>query len=398
MLGRTRQRKECAIQLHNYPLALHCRQQEMRLIQELLAREGQWYCQRTRERTVVTERQIAEILALWTGIPLRQITANQAERLLHLEEDLHQRITGQDEAIRLLARAVRRAYANIRDPRRPIGSFLFVGPTGVGKSELARALASSLFPDESALLTLDMSEFMERHQVARLIGSPPGYVGCDNGGQLTEFIRRRPYSVVLFDEIEKAHPDVFDLLLQVFEDGQLTDARGQVADFRNAIIILTSNLGTEHSQTGPISFTALSQAEQAIEHTMHERAMDAVKNFFHPELLQRIDELIFFHPLETHHLQQIVDLLIARTSQRLAQQSIELQVTEPARELLIVQGYKPAYGARPLRRAVQRLLDDVLAESILHGSLSPQDLAIVDAETDHLVVHTQELAVAKGRR
>jgi ATP-dependent Clp protease ATP-binding subunit ClpC len=393
VLESTRKRKEGAIRRHDYPLALHRRKQEMRLSQELFEREREWYSQRAQERPVVTEQQIAELLALWTGIPLRQITTSQVERLLHLEEALHQRIIGQDEAIHLLSRAVRRAYADIRDPRRPIGSFLFIGPTGVGKSELARVLANTLFSDESALLTLDMSEFMQRHQVARLLGAPPGYVGYDDSGQLTEFVRRRPYSIVLFDEIEKAHPDVFDLLLQVFEDGQLTDARGRVADFKNAIIILTSNLGTERFQSSHMFFT--SQTEQVAEYKMPEQVIDAVKNFFHPELLNRIDELIFFHPLEPNHLQQILDLLIAGTRQRLARQSIELQVTQAARKLLIAQGYEPAYGARPLRRAVQRLLDDLLAEAILHGSLAPQDLAIIDAENDYLVVHTHGLVVAK---
>jgi ATP-dependent Clp protease ATP-binding subunit ClpC len=387
VLTRVRLRKDEAIRRHDYPLALHRRRQEQRLSQRLHEREEQWYASRSRERPVVTGQEIAEIVSLWTGIPLGQIAATQAEQLLHLEEALHRRIVGQDEAIRIVARAVRRAYANIRDHRRPIGSFLFVGPTGVGKSELARALTSALFKDEHAMLTLDMSEFMERHQAARLLGSPPGYVGYDDGGQLTEFVRRRPYSILLFDEIEKAHSDVFDLLLQIFEDGRLTDARGQAADFKNTIVILTSNLGTEHTLPGPMAFVSPAHSSASRLSRMREQALSAVRDFFHPELLQRIDEQVFFHPLEMVHLQQVIELLIADTAQRLAQQAIDLQVTEAARSLLVAQGYEPMYGARSLRRAVERLLDDLLAEAILHGDLSPDERAVVDVENERLVVH-----------
>lgn len=394
VLARVRLCKDEAIRRHDYPMALHRRRQELRLSQRLREREEQWYATRTRERPVVAAQQIAEIVALWTGIPLGQITTTQAQQLLRLEEALHRRVVGQDEAIQIVARAVRRAYANVRDHRRPIGSFLFVGPTGVGKSELARALTSALFRDENALLTLDMSEFMERHQAARLLGSPPGYIGYDDGGQLTEFVRRRPYSILLFDEIEKAHGDVFDLLLQIFEDGRLTDARGQAADFKNTIVILTSNLGTEHVLPGQMAFVSSAHAGESWLSKMREQALNAVRDFFHPELLQRIDEQVFFHPLEMIHLQQVVDLLIADTARRLAQQSIDLQVTEAARALLVARGYEPMYGARPLRRAVERLLDDLLAEAILHGDLSSGEQAVVDVENDRLVVHT----LASARR
>jgi ATP-dependent Clp protease ATP-binding subunit ClpC len=393
ILTRVRLRKDEAIRRHDYPLALHRRRQEQRLSRRLHEREEQWYATRSRERPVVTAQEIAEIVSLWTGIPLGQIAATQAEQLLHLEEVLHRRIVGQDEAIQMVARAVRRAYANIRDHRRPIGSFLFVGPSGVGKSELARALTSALFRDEHAMLTLDMSEFMERYQAARLLGSPPGYIGYDDGGQLTEFVRRHPYSILLFDEIEKAHSDVFDLLLQIFEDGRLTDARGQAADFKNTIVILTSNLGTEHRLPGPMAFISPTLSSASWRATMREQALNAVRDFFHPELLQRIDEQVFFHPLERVHLQQVVELLIADTAQRLAQQAIDLQVTEAARALLVAQGYEPMYGARPLRRAVERLLDDLLAEAILHGDLSPDEQAVVDVENGRLVVHV--LATAR---
>jgi ATP-dependent Clp protease ATP-binding subunit ClpC len=386
VLKGVRLRKEEAIRCHNYPLALHRRRQELRLSQQVREREEQWYATRNREQPVVAAQQIAEIVALWTGIPVGQIAATQVEHLLHLEETLHRRVVGQDEAICLVARAVRRAYANIREHRRPIGSFLFVGPTGVGKSELARALSGALFKDEQALLTLDMSEFIERHQAARLLGAPPGYIGYDDGGQLTEFVRRHPYSILLFDEIEKAHGDVFDLLLQIFEDGRLTDARGRAADFKNTIVILTSNLGTPQALPGQLAFVSSAHAGDIQLAAMREQALNAVRDFFHPELLQRIDEQVFFHPLQTCHLRQVLDLLIADTARRLAQQTIGLQVSEAARTLLVAHGYEPVYGARSLRRAVERLLNDLLAEAILHGDLSPHEQAIVDVADDRLVV------------
>lgn len=396
-LGRVRLYKDRAIQRHDYPLALCSRKQEMRLRQKLYEAEQQWYTVRTQERPVVSARQVSEIVALWTGIPVGDITTTQIERLLHLEAKVHQRVVGQDEAVQVVARAVRRAYADVRDRRRPIGSFLFVGPSGVGKTEVARALADTLFVNEHALLTLDMSEFMERQNAARLVGSPPGYIGYDDGGQLTEFVRRHPYSIVLFDEIEKAHADVYDLLLQICEDGRLTDARGQVVDCTNVIIILTSNLGTEHSQPGQAAFVRSSSPTQTPLAKMRTQSLNAVKDFFPPELFNRIDEIVFFHPLEQEHLRQIADLFITNTRQRLAQHAIKLQVSEAARALLIAYGYEPAYGARPLRRAVQRYLDDLLAESILHNTLTPGDLALVDAEGDHLVVRISEPVVGSGR-
>ncbi len=397
VLGQLRAWKEGAIRRHDYPMALHRRKQEMRLRQALVEREQQWYTLRVHERPVVTSQQISEIVSLWTGIPLGEIATSQVEHLLRLEDTLHRRIIGQDEAVEVVARAVRRAYADIRDRRRPIGSFLFVGPTGVGKTELARALTATLFIDPSALLTLDMSEFMERHQVSRLLGSPPGYIGYDDGGQLTEFVRRRPYCILLFDEIEKAHYDVFDLLLQILEDGRLTDARGQAVDFKNAIVIMTSNLGTSHMRPSRMAFSGRGQFSQSMLSLMREQALGAVKDFFRPELLHRIDEIVFFHPLETPHLQQIVDLFILDTGQRLAQQSMTLEVTPRARDLLVERGYEPVYGARPLRRAVQRLLEDPLAEAILHNDLTPGDLAVIDAEGEQLVVQTRVPVSSGGR-
>ncbi len=385
-LKRTRSHKDGAILRHDYPLALRRRNQEIRLGQQLCALEHQWSILRTHERPIVTIGQIEEIVTLWTSIPLGQISNTQAQHLLALESKLHQRVAGQHEAIELVARSARRAYTDIRDPERPIGSFLFVGPTGVGKSELARALASSLFADEHSLLTLDMSEFMERHTVSRLIGSPAGYVGYDEGGQLTEFVRRHPYCILLFDEVEKAHPDIFDLLLQVLEDGCLTDAQGHTVNFKNTIIILTSNLGTEYAQTSQLAFVGSEGTSLVSFNHLRARTLSKVKDFFRPELLNRLDEIVFFHPLEPEHLYSIIDLLIADTARRLKQQTIEVQVTEAARELLVTQGYEPAYGARSLRRTAQRLLDDLLAEAILHGSLGPHELVIVDAEGDQLII------------
>ena len=397
-LGRVRLYKDEAIQRHDYPLALCSRKQELRLSQKLRESEQRWSALRTQDRPVVGARQISEIVALWTGIPQGEITLTQAERLLRLEEDMHKRVVGQDEAVQLVARAVRRAYADIRDRNRPIGSFLFVGPSGVGKSELARALANTLFMDESSLLVLDMSEFMERQNAARLVGSPPGYVGYDDGGQLTEFVRRHPYCIALFDEIEKAHADVYDLLLQICEDGRITDARGRVVDCKNTIIILTSNLGTEHRQSGEYAFAPPSPFIRSSYATMRTQALSAVQDFFPPELFNRLDEIVFFHPLEHEHLRRIVDLFIADTGHRLARHSIELQVSEDARELLIEQGYEPTYGARPLRRAVQRLLDDLLAESILHNTLSPGDLALVDTDGEQLAVRVAASSLVSAGR
>ncbi len=397
-LGRVRLYKDEAIQRHDYPLALCSRKQELRLSQKLRDSEQRWSALRTHDRPVVGAREISEIVALWTGIPQGEITLTQAERLLRLEEDLHKRVIGQDEAVQLVARAVRRAYADIRDRSRPIGSFLFVGPSGVGKSELARTLASTLFMDENALLILDMSEFMERQNAARLVGSPPGYVGYDDGGQLTEFVRRHPYCIALFDEIEKAHADVYDLLLQICEDGRITDARGRVVDCKNTIIILTSNLGTEHRQPGQYAFAPPATFAQASSTTMRTQALSAVKDFFPPELFNRLDEIVFFHPLEHAHLRRIVDLFITDTGRRLARHAIELQVSTEARELLIAQGYEPAYGARPLRRAVQRLLDDLLAESILHNTLAPGDLALIEVNGDQLAVRVAASSLVSAGR
>ena len=388
--------KDYTIAHRDFVAASKQRTCELRLRQELREIEQAWVASYEQNRPIVGEQEIAEVVAMWTGIPVVQIAAEEAERLLKLEDELHRRVIGQHTAVQVVAKAVRRSRTNLRDGRRPIGSFIFVGPTGVGKTELACALAVSLFGNESALLKLDMSEFMESHSVSRLVGAPPGYVGYDQPGQLTEAVRRHPYSIVLFDEIEKAHPKVFDLLLQILDDGRLTDAYRQVVDFKHTIIILTSNVGTAYLNQSEMGFAPGRRSEEERQTKTYERiqaqVMSALKDLFKPELLNRIDEIVFFHPLEQKHLRKIVDLMIAQTQERLAAQSIELQVTDAARRMLVEQGYDPLYGARPLRRTVQRLLEDMLAESILQGTLVSGDTVIVDIVDDKLAVNALVLA------
>jgi ATP-dependent Clp protease ATP-binding subunit ClpC len=313
---------------------------------------------------VITGEDIAVITSKWTGIPLIRLEEKETERLLKMEEALHKRVIGQEEALTAIARAVRRSRAGIKDPKRPIGSFVFLGPTGVGKSLLARGLAEFLFGDEEALIQLDMSEYMEKFNVSRLVGAPPGYVGYEEGGQLTERIRRRPYSVVLLDEIEKAHPDVFNLLLQVLEDGRLTDSFGRKVDFRNTVLIMTSNLGAELiKKQGSIGFTPAT-AEVTFE-KIRQQLMDEVKRTFKPEFLNRIDEVVVFHPLSQQNLVQIVELEISMVKERLREQGISVEVDQSAKELLVEKGFDPVYGARPLKRVIQRLLEDPLAEAVI---------------------------------
>jgi len=313
---------------------------------------------------------IAEIVSKWTGIPVAKLMESEMEKLVHMEERLHERVVGQDEAVRAVSNAIRRARAGLQDPNRPLGSFIFLGPTGVGKTELARALAEFLFDDERAMVRIDMSEYQERHTVSRLIGAPPGYVGYEEGGQLTEAVRRRPYSVVLFDEIEKAHPEIFNVLLQVLDDGRLTDGQGRTVDFRNTVIIMTSNLGSEYIQA------LLPYREEEA----YQRVMEAVRAHFRPEFLNRIDEIIMFRPLTREQLSQIVDIQLRQVRQRLKQRNITLQVTLRAKEWLAERGYDPVYGARPLKRVIQRELLDRLANKILRGEVRDGDTVIVDVD------------------
>ena len=392
--------KEYAITQRDFAIAARQRAREIRLYEELQVAAQAAEFTDGQNRPEVGEQDIAHVVATWTGIPVKQIAAAEAERLLKLEDELHRRVIGQDVAVQAVAKAVRRSRTNLRDSRRPIGSFIFVGPTGVGKTELARALASALFGDENALIKLDMSEFMESHSAARLVGAPPGYVGYEQAGQLTEAVHRRPYSIVLFDEIEKAHPNVFDLLLQILDDGCLSDAHGQTVDFKHTIIIITSNVGTAQLEQREMAFTSKRRNVQEQQARAFERirshVMLALKDLFRPELLNRIDEIVPFHSLAEEHLREIVDLMVAQTQERIARQAIHLHVTDDARTLLVKHGYDPVYGARPLRRTVQRMLEDLLAESLLRGTFVSGDTVTVDVVEDALAVTVHALALAQG--
>jgi ATP-dependent Clp protease ATP-binding subunit ClpC len=342
---------------------------------------GQW--------ATVGVEDVAEVVSMWTGVPLAQLAAEQSQRLLQMEEELGKRIVGQDEAIQTLARALRRAYAGLKDPRRPIGSFFFLGPTGVGKTELTKALAAFLFGTEDALIRLDMSEFMERHTVARLVGAPPGYVGYEDAGQLTEAIRRRPFSVVVFDEVEKAHPEVFNILLQIMEEGNLSDAKGQRVDFRNTIIILTSNIGAEAIRRGGLGFALpgdrTRESEQEYQE-MSQRLREELKRTFRPEFLNRVDAVIVFRPLGPEQIARIVDLELAKVAERLAERDLRLEVSAAAREWLAREGYSPEYGARPLRRVIQTRVEDAISEALLAGDFGPGDTIYVDVDGENIRV------------
>ncbi|WP_129670728.1 ATP-dependent Clp protease ATP-binding subunit [Candidatus Chloroploca sp. Khr17] len=348
---------------------------------------------------VVDDEDVAQIVSSWTGVPVSRMLETEREKLVHMEERLHERVIGQHEAIVALSDAIRRARSGLRDHRRPIGSFIFVGPTGVGKTELAKALAEFLFDSDDALTRVDMSEFQERHTVSRLIGAPPGYVGYDEGGQLTESIRRRPYQVVLFDEIEKAHPDVFNALLQVLDDGRLTDGQGRTVDFRNTVIIMTSNAGTEHLQGGSIGFSAGSRSAKTVDlNEARKKVFDAMRQTFRPEFLNRIDDTILFHPLTMEDLTCIVDLQIAELVERLREQKIALSLTNAAKEFLVVEGFNPVYGARPLRRTIQRLVETPISRELLRGIFKEGDAIEVDLEHGQLVFHRGDvLTIATTR-
>jgi len=360
--------EESAVERADYDTASRVRARRLQREQEFEQKRAEWMREKKID-PVVDAEDIAELVSRWTGIPVARLMETEAQKLLHMEERLHQRIVNQEEAVRAVAEAIRRAYAGLKDPRRPIASFIFLGPTGVGKTELARALAEFLFDDEDALIRLDMSEYMERHTVSRLIGAPPGYVGYEEGGQLSEAVRRRPFRVILFDEIEKAHPEVWNVLLQVLEDGRLTDGQGRTVDFRNTVLIMTSNLGTErfHQQAGLGFLTPLDREAQ--KERLRREVEEALRRTFRPEFLNRIDEVILFEPLTEEHIKQIVDLMVRRVQERLQERRIRLRLTEEAREWLAREGYDPVYGARPLRRAIQRHLENPLASKILAGEV-----------------------------
>jgi ATP-dependent Clp protease ATP-binding subunit ClpC len=340
---------------------------------------------------VVDEEDIAQIVASWTGVPVNKLTESESEKLLHMEDTLHQRLIGQEDAVKAVSRAIRRARVGLKNPNRPIASFIFSGPTGVGKTELAKSLASYFFGSEDAMIRLDMSEYMERHTVSKLIGSPPGYVGYNEGGQLTEAVRRRPYTVVLFDEIEKAHPDVFNMLLQILEDGRLTDAKGRTVDFKNTLLIMTSNIGSKVIEKGGggLGFEFSENQAESQYNRIRNLVNEELKQYFRPEFLNRLDEIIVFRQLNKEEVKEIADIMLKEVFGRLKEQGITLEVTERFKDRLVSEGYNPAYGARPLRRAIMRLLEDVLAEQILGGSIKDGDTALVDVDDSGTVTVLQ---------
>ena len=360
--------KEEAIKREAYEEAGEIKKKQLRKKERIEKLKEKWEIQRTGSEIVVGEEEIADVVAMWTKIPVTKIAQAESERLMQLEETLHHRVVGQEEAVASVAKAIRRGRVGLKDPNRPIGSFLFLGPTGVGKTELSKALADAMFGSENALIRVDMSEFMEKHTVSKLIGSPPGYVGYDEGGQLSEKVRRNPYSVVLFDEVEKAHPDVFNVLLQVLDDGHITDSTGRVVDFKNTVIIMTSNAGAENIVT-PKTLGFLSVNDEAHSHEdMKGKVMDEVKRIFKPEFINRIDEIIVFHTLGKEQIGQIVDIMMQTVNKRtLEQMKLSIELDEDAKNYLVEKGYDSKYGARPLRRAIQNEIEDPLAEQILQG-------------------------------
>jgi ATP-dependent Clp protease ATP-binding subunit ClpC len=389
-LQRLQREEEEAGARREYERAATLRARYLALESEFRAERTEWLRQSDLDE-IVDEEDVAAIVSTWTGVPVSRMLETEREKLLHMEDRLHERVIGQHDAIVALSDAIRRARSGIKDPRRPIGSFIFLGPTGVGKTELAKALAEFLFDSDDAMTRVDMSEFQERHTVSRLIGAPPGYVGYDEGGQLTEQVRRRPYQVVLFDEIEKAHPDVFNTMLQLLDDGRLTDGQGRTVDFRNTVVIMTSNVGTEHIKASPIGFRKGAQQATVDMAEARKRVDDALKQTFRPEFLNRIDEIVVFQPLTLDDLTRIIDLQAHEVADRLKDQRISLQLTTAAKVLLVEEGYNPAYGARPLRRTIQRMVETPLSRAILRGEFSPGDTILVDVENGQLTFNRSEL-------
>jgi ATP-dependent Clp protease ATP-binding subunit ClpC len=378
----TRRAKEAAIEAQEFEKAANLRDSERQLTNRKRELEDQWAAGEGGERPEVAEEEIADIVSMWTGIPVFKLTEAETKKLLRMEDELHKRVIGQDVAITAVSKAIRRSRAGIKDPKRPAGSFIFLGPSGVGKTELARTLAEFLFGDEDAMVRIDMSEYMEKHAVSRLVGSPPGYVGYDEGGQLTEAVRRKPYSVLLLDEIEKAHPDVFNILLQILEDGRLTDAQGRTVDFRNAIVIMTSNIGAKDiARNVSFGFGASDETGASYEE-MKDRIMGELKKVFRPEFLNRIDEVIVFHKLTRDEIKEIIELMIGRVRAQVAEHELQLELDEGAKELLVDKGWDPAMGARPLRRAIQRYIEDPLADEVLRtGDVEPGTTVLVERDS-----------------
>jgi ATP-dependent Clp protease ATP-binding subunit ClpC len=387
-IAKVRKDKEDAIENQKFEQAASLRDREKELLEQKTVKEVEWKAAGVDLFDEVDEEAIAEVLAMWTGIPVAKLTEQETSRLLRMEDELHKRVIGQHDAIKAVSQAIRRTRAGLKDPKRPSGSFIFLGPTGVGKTELARTLAEFLFGDEASLISLDMSEYQEKHTVSRLVGSPPGYVGYDEGGQLTEAVRRKPFSVVLFDEVEKAHPDVFNTLLQILEDGRLTDSQGRMVDFKNTVIIMTSNLGTADLRKAQLGFSASN--ESVSYEKMKIKVAEALKNHFRPEFLNRIDETIVFHELSRDEIVQMIDKMTARLIGQLSDQGITLQLTGDTKLLLADKGYDPTLGARPLRRAVQRMLEDPLAESLLLKQFSAGQTVLADVVDGVIVFEATE--------
>lgn len=396
VLESVRKEKDDAIGDRQYEYAAELRDRETRLEEKLQGQRDKWEDEKSREQPTVSDEDVSEVISLWTGIPVTKLAVEETQRLLHMEEEIHKRIIGQDEAISNISKAVRRARAGLKDPRRPVGVFLFLGPTGVGKTELVRALSEFMFGSEDAMVRLDMSEFMERHTVARLIGAPPGYVGYEEGGQLTEAVRRKSYSCILLDEIEKANPEVFNILLQIFDDGHLADSRGRKIDFRNTLIIMTSNLGSDLiKRETALGFSLKSEGAKTDEQAykrMRDKVLDEVKRFFRPEFLNRIDANVVFHQLNREQILLIVDLLLEQVATQLKEKHIELEVTREAKEYLGEKGFDPNFGARPLRRLIQNVIEDKLSEELLGGRLNSGDTAIVKIEDGEIVATTKKPA------
>ncbi|HZD60119.1 MAG TPA: ATP-dependent Clp protease ATP-binding subunit [Anaerolineae bacterium] len=388
--------KEAAVKAEDYEKAMKLREKEQGIKEELEKAERDWARARGMADATVTTEDIAEIVSGWTGIPATKLVEEEKARLLKMEEALHKRVIGQEEAIEAVSEAIRRARAGLKDPNRPIGSFIFLGPTGVGKTELARALAEHLFGDEEALIRIDMSEYMEKHTVSRLIGAPPGYIGYEEAGQLTEPIRRRPYSVVLFDEIEKAHPDVLNILLQIMDDGRITDAKGRTVNFKNTVVIMTSNIGGHLIKQAPtVGFRAVTEEEKRFE-AIKEQVLRELEKSFRPEFLNRVDEIIVFHPLTAEQIRKIVDILMLRVERELKAQQLTLKLTDAAKDVLAKEGFDPLLGARPLRRTIQRRIENPLASKLLRGEFSEGNIVVADAEDGKIVFRKTEAALPEA--
>src|SRR5688500_9650666 len=381
-IDKVRKDKEDYIEAQEFEKAASLRDKERKLSQKKRELEDSWRHDDTVEQPQIGEEEIADIVSMWTGIPVFKLTEAESQKLIRMEDELHKRVIGQHQAIVAVSKAIRRSRAGLKDPKRPTGSFVFLGPSGVGKTELARTLAEFLFGDEDAMIQVDMSEYMEKHSVSRLVGSPPGYVGYDEGGQLTEAVRRKPYSVLLLDEIEKAHPDVFNILLQILEEGKLTDSQGRKVDFRNTIVIMTSNIGAAQiAKNQTLGFSIGDEVGLSYDE-MKGRVMGDLKKVFRPELLNRIDETIVFHKLEKAEILTIVDLQLKRLREQMATHEVAIELTEGAKEVLVEQGFDPAMGARPLRRAIQRFIEDPLADYVLGRELSPGSTIVVDKKEE----------------